>query len=197
MTEASTDIARREYLGVLAVAVLAAGVIMLGSSQSWLRLHVDRPAPFAPVTVSITGRSAYPAVFGFAVVAIITVVLVAVTAGWGRRVLGVLLAVNGVSSVWYGVRGLAAPGPVRIQELLGTRGSATFGITGARVQAAWPLITTGAGVLLTVAAIAIVVRGGRWSGGLSRRYDAPAEAAKSEDPWRTLDRGEDPTIADR
>jgi uncharacterized membrane protein (TIGR02234 family) len=197
MTEASTDRYRREYLGVLAVAVLAASVTLLGSSQSWLSLHVARPAPFAPVTVSIAGRSAYPAVFGFAVVAIITVVLVAVTGGFGRRILGILLAVNGVSSVFYGVHGLAAPGPARIHELLGTRGSATFGVTRAQVQAAWPLITAGAGVLLTVAAIAIVLRGGRWSGGLSGRYDAPVEAAKSEDPWRTLDRGEDPTIADR
>src|SRR5207248_9852082 len=162
---ASPDAYRREYLGVLAVAVLAAGVILLGSSQSWLHLHVDRLAPFSPVTVSVTGRSAYPAVFGFAVVAIITVVLVAVTGGLGRRILGVLLAVNGVSSVWYGVHGLTAPGPARILELLGTRGSGTNGIIRAQAQAAWPLITAGAGVLLTVAAIAIVLRAGRWTGG--------------------------------
>jgi uncharacterized membrane protein (TIGR02234 family) len=197
VTEPPTDAYRREYLGVLAIALLAAGAVLLGSSQRWLNLHVDRPAPFAPVTVSVSGRSAYPAVFGFAVVALITVVLVAVTGGWGRRVLGALLAVNGVSSVWYGVRGLSAPGPTRIQELLGTRGAGTNGVTGARVQAAWPLITAGAGVLLMTAAVAVVIRGGQWSGGLSRRYDAPADAAKSEDPWRSLDRGEDPTIADR
>jgi hypothetical protein len=172
-------------------------VVLLASSQRWLTLYVQRPAPFAAVTAPVSGRSEFSALFGLAVVALVTLMLVAVSGGWGRQLLGILLVVVGLSVAWYGVRGLAAPGPLRTVELLGARAPGTAGVVRTEVHRQWPVVTVLAGLMLALAAIAIAVRGGRWAGGLPRRYDAPVDAAKSEDPWRRMDRGEDPTISDR
>jgi uncharacterized membrane protein (TIGR02234 family) len=188
---------RRELLTVLAVAVLAAGAVLLASSQRWLSLHAIRPAPFAPVTVSISGRTEFPALFGLAIVAVITVVLVSASGGWGRRVLGLLLLVMGMSAAWYGAKGFSAPGSTRAAELLGGRAPGTGGVIEAQTHALWPLSTVGSGLLLAATGIVISVRGSRWSGGLSSKYDAPARASRLEDPWRRMDRGDDPTITDR
>jgi uncharacterized membrane protein (TIGR02234 family) len=197
VTATPTGWPRREYFGTLTVAGLAAGLILLASSQRWLTLHVQRPAPFAPVAVSVSGRNEFSALFGLAVVALVTVVLVAVSGGWGRQLLGLLLVVVGLSVIWYGVRGLSGPGPVRTTELLGSRAPGTAGVIRTDIHPQWPLVTILAGTILTVAAVLIAARGRRWAGGLPRRYDAPADAAGSEDPWRRMDRGDDPTISDR
>jgi hypothetical protein len=192
-----TSSQRREFLTVLGVGVLAAGGVLFASSRVWLTLTATRPAPFSPIVLAVRGRGLYPAVFGLAVVVLISVVLIAVTAGWGRRALGVLLIVLGLSSSWYGIRGLSAPGAPRIVELLGARATGTRGFVLVDKNPLWPVLTTGLGLVIALAGVLVVVRAARWSGGLSSKYSAPAEAARSDDPWRSLDRGEDPTISDR
>lgn len=188
---------RRQFGLVLLTAAAAAALMLLASSQQWLSIRVRRPAPFAEITAAISGRSVYPAVFGFAVVALITVVLTAISGGWGRRVLGVLLIVIGAWGAWYGARGLSAPSSARMVELLGNRGVGSGGATTARIHAVWPMLTILSGAALVLAALALEVFGRHWSGGLPRRYDAPSAAATAPDPWRQMDRGEDPTISDR
>jgi len=181
---------------VLGFAALAAGGALFASSRTWIHLSAVRPAPFGPVRVDVAGRTEFPALFGLAIVALITVVLVLVTAGWGRRLLGLLLGVVGVSVAWYGIQGFSAPGSARQLQLLHGRST---GISGSRVAseiAVWPALSVACGVLLALAGVAVTVRAGRWGMPLSTRYSAPVEAAQSADPWRSLDRGEDPTIPD-
>jgi hypothetical protein len=62
---------------------------------------------------------------------------------------------------------------------------------------AWAVLTIVSGLLSLVGSGLLVLLSRRWTAGLSSRYEAPDAAAKSSDPWRTLDRGEDPTIFDR
>jgi hypothetical protein len=188
--------ARRELLTVLAIAVLAAGVIFLTASRPWLHVRVVRPAPFAPVIAHVTGRKEYAAVAGLAVAALLAIVLIAVTARLVRSVFGALIVITGLWCGWYAVRGLSSPSLSRARELVGDRATSSTSISVHTVPL-WPVLTLIAGVVLAVAGAAVVVRGRSWNNGLSQRYSAPATAAQSEDPWRALDRGDDPTIADR
>jgi hypothetical protein len=188
--------ARREPAAVLGAVLVAAGGILLAVSQPWLRVTVNRPAPFPPVVADITGRTEFSGLPGLAVVALIIPLLVLISGGWARRVLGVLLAIVGASCAWDGVRGLRLPGTSRLVELAaGTRTGASIGAVHRHL--AWPLVTVVCGSLVLLAGIAVLMRADRWKIGLSRRYSAPAELARSEDAWRSLDRGEDPTIDDR
>ena len=187
---------RREMAGVLGLAALAGLSILFTASRSWLGVTAGRRPPFGPLRVELTGRDQYPALTGLAVVALLSVVLVLVTGGVVRRVLGVLLVVCGGWAAGYAGSGMSRPGTARVTELLGDRlaqGSGTFQL---RQHLHWPVLTLLAAALLVVCGVVLVARSRRWQLGMSARYAAPAAAAESGDPWRRLDRGEDPTVAD-
>ena len=188
---------RREMAGVLGLAAVASLAILFTTSRSWLGVTVARRPPFGPLRVELTGRAEYPALTGLAVVALLSVVLVLVTGGVARRVLGGLLVVAGGWSCGYAASGLASPSPARLAELLGDRLAQSSGLTELQRHPVWAALTLLAAVLLVLCGLVVVVRAGRWKLGLSARYAAPAAAAESGDPWRRLDRGEDPTVADR
>jgi hypothetical protein len=188
---------RREMGTILGLAVVAAGGLLLSSGRAWLRVSAVRPAPFAPVLAEVSGHNEFPALSGLAIVALIVAVLILVTAGWGRVVLGLMLALIGLSTAWYAAKGLSTPGPARLRELLGQRTGADSVVAGARLVRIWPLLSLVLSVVLAAAGIAVLARARHWQMGLSAKYDAPADAALSDDPWRVMDRGEDPTISDR
>jgi hypothetical protein len=187
---------RREMAGVLGLAALAALAILFTTSRSWLGVTVGRRPPFGPLRVDLTGRAEYPALTGLAVVALLAVVLVLVTGGLVRRVLGVVLVAVGGSSCGYAMSGLASPSPGRLAQLLGDRLAQSSGATQLDRHPGWAVSTLLAAVLLVLAGFVLVFRAGRWQLGLSARYAAPAVVAESGDPWRRLDRGEDPTVSD-
>jgi uncharacterized membrane protein (TIGR02234 family) len=188
---------RREMAGVLGVAALAALAILFAASRPWLVVTVVRRPPFGPLRVELTGRAEYPALTGLAVVALLGVVLVLVTGGVARRVLGGLLALAGGWSCGYAASGLARPGPDRLERLLGDRLAQSTGLAELHRHPVWAASTLLAAGLLLLCGLVVVARAGRWQLGLSARYAAPAAVAESGDPWRRLDRGEDPTVSDR
>jgi hypothetical protein len=183
--------------GVLGLAALAALTILFATSRSWLGVTVGRRPPFGPLRVELTGRAEYPALTGLAVVALLGVVLVLVTGGVVRRVLGGLLVLVGGWSCGYAAGGLVSPGPGRLARLLGNRLAQSSGLTQLDRHPVWPMSALLAAVLLVLCGLVLVVRAGRWQLGMSARYAAPAAVAESGDPWRRLDRGEDPTVSDR
>ncbi|HTZ43151.1 MAG TPA: Trp biosynthesis-associated membrane protein [Jatrophihabitans sp.] len=197
MTEPPAD-ARRELAAALALIVLGAGGIVLVSARPWLTARFDRQPPFGPLSVAIPGRHLYPALNGLALVALVVGVLVLITGGWARRVLGALLVLIAGWTGWYGLRGLGhrhrTPG--QLVSLAGSRVTAADGTATAHGHPAWAWLSLLGSVLLLAGGVLLLVRAGRWRGGLSSRYRAPAEAAAAADPWRQLDRGEDPTIRD-
>jgi hypothetical protein len=188
---------RREMAGALGLAALAALAILFAASRSWLVATVPRRPPFGPLRVALTGHAQYPALTGLAVVALLGVVLLLVTGSVVRRALGVLLVAVGGWSCGYGMRGLATPVPARLAELLGDRLAQSSGPAHLQRHPVWPVLTLLAAVLLVVCGSLVIARAGRWKLGLSARYAAPAAVAESGDPWRRLDRGEDPTVSDR
>lgn len=190
----ATDL--RELATVLALVVLGAGGIVFTSSRPWLAVSVARQPPFGPLAAELTGRDEFPALNGLAIVALLIAVLVLVTAGWGRRLLGVLLLVIGGCAAWYAVQGLRSVSSGRLLELLGGRLSQRAAAFGVRHHPVWAYLTLFWSLLLVACALVLVARSGRWKVGMSAKYAAPVEAARSGDPWRSLDRGEDPTISD-
>ena len=74
-------------------------------------------------------------------------------------------------------------------------GSMSLRVCGEALSEVWPVLSSVAGALVLGCSLGILWRSPRWQGGgLSRRYEAPATSAASEDAWHSLDRGDDPTI---
>jgi uncharacterized membrane protein (TIGR02234 family) len=187
---------RRELAGAVGLIVLGAAGIVLCCGQRWLTVTEPRLAPFGTLRVGYSGRALYPALNGLAVVALLAALLVLVSGRWPRRILGGLLCLLALLAGWYGLRALGTPGPGTVRGLLGSRLSQQSGELRLAYRPLWPAGTLVGSALLLVAGTTVLARAGSWQMGLSSRYAAPAEAAKSDDPWRSLDRGEDPTISD-
>jgi uncharacterized membrane protein (TIGR02234 family) len=191
----AADSQRRELFASLALTMAGGLIMLVCAGREWYSVTVPRQAPFAAVRTALSGHQLFPALTGLAVVAIIGAVLVLVTGGWVRRLLGGLLSLVAILTGWYAVRGLRRPSDARVRTLLGDRLSQRAGGTGLAGHPYWPVLSLLGSVLLLLAGLALLARAGSWRSGLSSRYAAPAEAADSGDPWRQLDRGEDPTIS--
>jgi hypothetical protein len=187
---------RRELGSLLLLTLVGGGGLVLTSGRAWFDVTVARQAPFGPLLVDISGRKLFPALNGLAIVAVLIAVLVLVTKGWARRLLGVLLLVVGCWSGWYAIRGVGKHYS-SLAGLLGDQLSLSTGTPQVAYHPVWAYLSVLCAVLLVLAAVGLIARAGRWQFGLSAKYAAPVEVAKSDDPWRSLDRGEDPTILDR
>lgn len=193
--------ARRQLTAALALIAVGSGGIVFVSARPWVSARILRQPPFGPLNLTATGRHLYPALNGLALVALVVGVLVLVTGGWARRVLGALLLVIGGWTGWYAVRGIRAGHRTHLPvqdtlRLLGGRTTAADGLAELRYHPVWAYLSLLGSVLLLAAGLILLARAGRWHSGFSARYAAPAEAGAGGDPWRQLDRGEDPTIRD-
>jgi uncharacterized membrane protein (TIGR02234 family) len=184
---------RSQLVRVVVLIVLGAGAILLAASRSWLTVRQVRLAPFSPRTLNFAGRSLYPAMNGLAIVALLVAVLVLISGRWPRRLLGGLLVALALVTGWYGLRAWLSPSPAAVHDQLSGAQVARLSLT---YHPFWAALTACASVLPLLAGVVLLARGGRWRVGWSARYSAPAELAKSGDPWRRLDRGDDPTIFD-
>jgi hypothetical protein len=101
-------------------------------------------------------------------VIILGTLVVAVTRSWGRRAAGTLVALAGLGA-FVAVVSVDA-------DWVG-----------------WRLATLIGSLLAAVAGTLSVARGHTWAS-MSGRYDAPAGVADESDPWKAIDRGEDPTL---
>lgn len=216
---------RRQIAVVAGLVALGGALVLLAASRPWLALTAARPAPFGPLSHSVAGRTEFGAITGLAVVLLLGAVLLAVSGRLVRSALAVLLLAAALTTGWYGIRGFGRPGQGRATELLGGADKTQHAAVSVSVDGTWPAVAL-AGSLLAVAGaglLAALLR--RWQPGLSARFDAPTGAAAGpadsepgsarsdatpgsanqaplaaappDDPWQALDRGDDPTIADR
>lgn len=187
---------RRELAAVVGLIAIGGAGILLLCGQRWLVVTEPRLAPFGTLRLGYSGRALYPALNGLAIVALLAGVLVLISGSRARRVLGALLCLLAVATGWYALRGLLAPRAATVRGLLGSRLDQQAGGLRLDYQPAWAAGALACSVLLLIAGTIVLRRANSWQMGLSSRYAAPVEAAKSDDPWRSLDRGEDPTISD-
>jgi hypothetical protein len=196
--KSSVESDHRREIGTVAVLILlGGGGAWFVADRVWLSLTAARAAPFAPLTVESHGRNIYGAITGLAIVTLLGAVLLLVTGRWARVALGSLLALVSIAQVSYGVRGLSTPSTNRQLDLLGGRAKVGAAAVSHVSPPVWPILLIVCGLLSLLGAALLIARCGRWNSGLSSRYEVPAAAAGSADPWRSLDRGEDPTISDR
>lgn len=184
-------------LGLLVLLLVAAAAVLWGSSRAtWVSQVVEGLT--GPRTSTADGASAEPILVPWALLCLAAVGGLVATAGWGRRVVGTLVAVAGLWAVLRGATGLVAPAAQALP--VGARpGDRPLP---AEAVVAGPLLGV-LGALLMLAAGLLAVR---WAAVLPRmgaRYDAPgtdrtaADRRPAADPdralWEALDEGHDPT----
>ncbi len=185
---------RRELYGTALLIAVGSALVLWLAGRTWVTAKVDRQPPFGPLSLGVSGRHIDAALTGLAVVGLLAAVLILITGRLVRRLLSLLVAGVGGWILLYAIRFLSGSSGYRNRDLIGDRAG-----LGAQAQSlarhpAWAAASAVCAVLIVAGAALVLVRSGRWPGGLSRRYAAPAEAAEAGDPWRQLDRGEDPTI---
>ncbi len=155
---------RRELSACLFLGLAGGGMVLFGAGQPWQAV--------APVP-TIVGDDVNPVgslVSSFGAVVLLGTVVVAVTRTVGRRLAGVVVVLCALATAYVTV-------------------TATGGWSGWRA-----LVLVGA-VLGVLSGALAAWRGSSWVG-MSRRYDAPSQPrpVHESDPWRALDRGDDPTL---
>lgn len=185
-------VAPGRLLAAAVAALVLAAIALWGASRgTWLTATWDVPLRGRVVSTA-TGAEAEPILVPWALLSLAAVAGVLATSGWGRRVVGVVVAVAGLWALLRAVSGLAAPAPDALPPVVREGGRAVA----VAVDPAWPLLAAlgavllaGGGLLVAVAA-PVLPR-------LGARYDAPGSSRRPPDPdrelWEALDAGEDPT----
>lgn len=186
MTEPQSPAARREALLVLGLAVLATGFLVLAAGRTWATAVVV--APGLPRTEQLlTGRDLAPAAFGLGLAGLAGTLGVLATRGVGRRIASAVLALCGVGGAL--AAGLASGAGAVLEALPVTLPSADVQVH----ATAWPVLCVVAGVVAAVCGVVATWRGPGWPG-MGAKYDAPRARDAEPDMWRSLDRGDDPTV---
>jgi uncharacterized membrane protein (TIGR02234 family) len=203
--------ARREFATAALLCAAGAGSAIVAGGRVWATVRV--PDAITPLSQHVTGRelTAVAVALGWAGLAGLAALFA--TRGRVRAAIGGLLALFGAGIAYASATAVRNPHVLRVA---GDK-SPTLRLGGdaAAQPAAWWIVSLAGGVLLAAAGVVILLRGGRWPG-MSARYES-AGAAKARagtasgpssargttppdagDPsalWKSLDRGEDPTIS--
>jgi uncharacterized membrane protein (TIGR02234 family) len=210
-TRAGSTRARVEFIAALVLLVVGAGLALIFSTRTWQTFTTVRSRPLADDVLHVTGRTIDAAPTALALIALAGVAAVIATRGWLRRIVGWVLALDGIAMI---VRSVAALKPVDAEQarqiVMEKHPSVTFDLAAAptvQVHPVWGIATCVCGGLIVVAGILIEWRGGTW-GGMSSRYSRPdthpaspadpeqakaAEAKANLSMWNALERGDDPT----
>jgi uncharacterized membrane protein (TIGR02234 family) len=188
---------RRELLIAALLCLAGAGLAVFAAGRTWAEVargeSIVAQAPLALTGGDLSGVST----LGWVGMAGLAALLA--TSGWLRRALGVLFVLLGAGIVTLSFTSVADKNlfkaAVDHHAFLASRADLS-----AVVSYAWPWVSAAGGVLLALAGVITLVRGGRWPG-MSARYDSANAAPKKvrDDPaglWKSLDRGEDPTRED-
>ena len=187
---------RREMVGAVLLCAAGAGLALFAGSRAWLVEIMARPAPLGPVSTARTGFDLVPALAGVALVALAGAGAVLATRSWGRRLVGALIVVGGLTAAGLALSALGPDG----------------------VAVGWVLAACAGGLVAAAGGAFALVRGEAWPR-LGARYERPAKAvdrprvgeprtdgsdqvgpgaggsgdAVSWEYWDALDRGDDPT----
>jgi uncharacterized membrane protein (TIGR02234 family) len=203
--------ARAEFFTALLLLVLGAALALLFSTRTWQTLTTARPRPLADDVLHVTGRTIDAAPTALALIALAGVAAVIATRGMVRRILGWVLALDGIAMIVRASRALSPVNAATARSIvMDKHPSVTFELPAApsvEVHPLWGIATCVCGGLIVLAGLLIAWRGATWSG-MSTRYSRPApDGAPSTDPeaqqeaeakanlamWNALERGDDPT----
>ncbi|GIE75932.1 hypothetical protein Aph02nite_18820 [Actinoplanes philippinensis] len=175
----------RTYPQAVLAGLAGGGLALLAATREWA-VDVEQRPGLSDLRTVQTGADAQPWLIGVAVVALAATGALLATRGRARRLLGVVLALTGVS--------------VAVGAIV-----ARAGLDPGSASPVWPIACVCGGAAVTVAGVLAARHGHLWSAMSSRYERRPAAAASSEpfpgqdvsssgrDLWDALDRGEDPT----
>jgi uncharacterized membrane protein (TIGR02234 family) len=202
---------RRPALITVLVALAGALLTLVTVGREWA--HGTTQGVFSSTTVTVSGRTLTAAPYALALVAAAGALALLATRRFGRALVALLLVLAGfgiVGSSLGRLGGLHAALAASAATMVGHTNPTVTGVS----STFWPYVAAVGGALVAAAGIVAVARGQRWPG-MSSRYDAPAasdgatggrppRAADPEDAnavarslWDAVERGEDPTAADR
>jgi Tryptophan-associated transmembrane protein (Trp_oprn_chp) len=188
-----TDRAHRWEIAVVLVLLVTGGALgMVVTNSVWGRAYTDDS--LLEMAMDVTGLELLPVAQTVAILALVATIGIWLTRGWGRRLLGTVLAAAGLAIAGSSYA-LARDLPTRVTDWAGETGFVALGADADPSRALW---NTVAGLLICVAGGWIAVRGSRWPT-LGRRYErgpnrrTAAEPLTSQQSWDALDRREDPT----
>lgn len=197
---------RRELQVAVGLCLLGSLLVLWASSRTWVSLPTPDRLTQAEVRTGLSGRrvSGLPSALGL--VSLAGVLALAATRGWGRAVVGAVVAACGALVVVDAARTLrsgvfARAAEARAGDVCGTGSTrdcigAVVELVGVQQRPGWAWLTVVGGVVLVVAGTLVAVRGRRWAG-LGSSYEVPAarpaRPAGDKDVWDALDRGDDPT----
>lgn len=177
------------------------GAAMLG----WAQLDVQVPLR-GIVQVRVSGSAVAPALAPLALVALAAVAAALATAGWTRRLLGVLLLVAAAPLIFAGVRVFDGPWLTTVVMSVSELPARAVPLGSARALFAGPALAEGGAALLATAGVILGVRGHQMLR-LGRRYQAPTAGPNRPDHneldhaspegrfWERMNAGEDPTAS--
>lgn len=180
-------------LGIVVLLLAVSATVLWGASRVGWVSQVVEGVP-GPRTSTVDGAAAEPILVPWALLCLAAVGGLVATAGWGRRVVGTLVAVAGLWALLRSATGLVAP----------TAASLPDGVTRPGDRPLPPEAVVGGPLLGVLGALLMLAAGllaVRWAAVLPRmgaQYDAPtAERPRPTDPdkalWEALDEGRDPT----
>jgi uncharacterized membrane protein (TIGR02234 family) len=186
---------RGRPLALAVVGLLLAALALWGASRgTWLTATWDVPVRGRVVTTAL-GADVEPVLGAWAVLALAAIGGLLATSGWGRRVVGAIVALAGIWALVRAVTGLVGSDPSALPAAARQPGR----LDALQVTAVWPVLAAVGGLLLVATGVLVALRAGRMPR-LGARYDAPAGRGPggSDDDerglWEALDAGEDPTV---
>lgn len=194
-------VAHRALAAALAAGVLGASLVLLAAGKTWARGQAGGAGLALPVHATGSQTTALPG--ALALTGLASLVALFALRRAGRHAVAALLALSGIGAA---VTALLRRGD---HGALDSAAASATGLTRATAEHAsvtgWPLVTVAGGLLLCAAGLLALRFGPRWPA-MSSRYDrgtGPARTRtpvrvdpdRSEDLWKALDRGEDPTQA--
>ncbi|MGH1562716.1 Trp biosynthesis-associated membrane protein [Mumia sp. DW29H23] len=190
---------RRGYGLTVLLGVVGAAAAFFAASQPWSKVTVETQG-LARDAVSVSGNDALPVVGGLALVALAGSVAVLASAGRVRTGVGLVVALASLGAAVAVVTGGDAVHDALVSSLADS--PAMAGDAALQERLADEATTTAwrwaclAALVVSALAGAAVVRWGRHWPSMGRRYDSVGQqrAEADDDPWKALDRGEDPTV---
>jgi len=199
--------ARRIKYTIILVVILASGLGLLASTQTWYTVHLTGAANH-PSPLVVPGSTAAPALTALSLAGLAVAGALAISGRIARVIVGILAVVLGGCVVLSAVLAMANPDASAssvVTTATGIAGDTSVTHLIARADATvWPVAALLAGVVVGLAGLTALITTRRWPGA-SRRYQAarfaPApERAAPENPrdaaidkWDDLSRGDDPT----
>lgn len=180
---------RRTYALALLLLALGGGLLLWASSATWAQAQVPLAGleSGAMRVLPMSGRDLAPLASVMGVVAWAGLVGLVATRGWGRALVGVIVAVAGVVAVGGCVAFALSPSG-RIDQVASADAGSPL-----HVEASWTgwwIVGAIGGLLILAVGAAAIMRGRTWPT-MGSKYE---RSAAVRDPWAQLDAGQDPTL---